>query len=275
MSIELDNATKRFGAKVAVRDLTLRVGAGELYAFLGANGAGKTTTIKLITGLLRPTSGAVRVCGYDVHADGMNARRALSYIPDRPFLYDKLSGREFLLFVGRMYGMEPGECARRAEELSERFGTAEYIDELTENYSHGMKQRVVFTAAILHDPQVLVIDEPMVGLDPRSARLVKDALRQMVGRGGSVFMSTHTLPIAEEVADRIGIIRRGTLVAEGTVDELRSLGHTSGRLEDIFLTITNDEPDSSDEPEGKQAEREARDGQEKEAGGQARREEQE
>ena len=251
MSIELDNVTKRFGAKVAVKDLTLRVSSGELYAFLGANGAGKTTTIKLITGLLRPTSGAIRVCGCDVHTDGMNARRAISYIPDRPFLYDKLSGREFLLFVGRMYGMDPDECGRRAEELSERFGTAEYIDELTENYSHGMKQRVVFTAAILHDPKVLVVDEPMVGLDPRSARLVKDALRQMVDRGGCVFMSTHTLPVAEEVANRIGIIRRGNLVAEGTVDELRSLGHTSGRLEDVFLTITNDEPESAETPEGK------------------------
>jgi len=241
MSIEIEKLTKRFGAKTAIDELTLHVKAGELYAFLGPNGAGKTTTIKVITGLLRPTSGTVRVCGLDVCTDGVGARRRTSYVPDQPFLYEKLSGREFLLFVARMYRMDPAASARRIEELAEQFGTTEYLDDLAESYSHGMKQRVVITAAILHEPEVLVIDEPMVGLDPRSTRLFKDVLREMVRDGVCVFMCTHTLSIAEEVADRIGIINRGSLVAEGTVDELRSRGHTSDKLEDIFLTLTREE----------------------------------
>ena len=241
MSIEIEKLTKRFGAKTAVKDLTLRVAPGELYAFLGPNGAGKTTTIKVITGLLRPTSGRVTVGGHDVHANGTQARRLISYVPDQPFLYEKLSGREFLLFVARMYRMDRAVYTKKIEQLSERFDTTEYLDELAESYSHGMKQRIVISAAILHDPKVIVVDEPMVGLDPRSARLVKDVLREMVDAGVCVFMSTHTLSMAEEVADRIGIIHRGSLVAEGTVDELRSHGHTSGKLEDIFLTLTREE----------------------------------
>ena len=241
MSIEIEKLTKQFGPKTAVDELTLRVRPGELYAFLGPNGAGKTTTIKVITGLLRPTSGTVRVCGHDVCDSTVEAKQAISYVPDQPFLYEKLSGREFLFFVARMYRMDPAEAGRRIEELSERFGTTEYLDDLAESYSHGMKQRVIITAAILHAPKVLVIDEPMVGLDPRSVRLAKDTLRDMVNSGVCVFMSTHTLSIAEEVADRIGIIHRGSLVAEGTVDELRPHGHTSGRLEDVFLTLTREE----------------------------------
>jgi len=240
MSIEIDNLTKRFGDKAAVDRLTLHVAAGELYAFLGPNGAGKTTTIKVVAGLLRPTGGAVRVGGHDVHADGTAARQLISYVPDQPFLYDKLSGREFLHFVGRLYGMSAAACREKIGSLAERFGMQEYIDELTEGYSHGMKQRVVITAAMLHAPKVLVVDEPMVGLDPRSARLVKDVLHDMAAGGACVFMSTHTLAIAEELAHRIGIIHRGRLVAEGTVDELRLQGHTSGKLEDIFLTLTRE-----------------------------------
>ncbi len=244
MSIEISHLTKRFGAKAAVSDVSLRVEPGELYAFLGPNGAGKTTTIKVIAGLLRPTSGAVRVGGFDVHADGVNARRLLSYVPDQPFLYEKLSGREFLQFVGNLYGMDPAASRERIAELSERFDTASYLDDLAESYSHGMRQRVVLSAALMHDPKVFVVDEPMVGLDPRSARLVKDALRELADGGASVFMSTHTLSVAEEVAARVGIIHHGRLIAEGTVDELRLLGHTSSRLEDIFLTLTREEPAS-------------------------------
>ncbi len=243
MSIEISKLTKRFGSKVAVNELTLHVRRKELYAFLGPNGAGKTTTLKVVTGLLRPTSGMVRVGGYDVHAEGVEARRLMSYVPDEPFLYEKLSGREFLFFVGRMYGMDPATCRTKVDELSERFGTGEYLDELTEGYSHGMRQRVVISAAMLHDPKVLVIDEPMVGLDPRSSRFVKDVLRERVAEGMCVLMSTHTLSIAEEVADRVGILHRGKLIAEGTVDELRSRGHTSGKLEDTFLTLTDEEFD--------------------------------
>jgi ABC-2 type transport system ATP-binding protein len=241
MSILIDHMTKRFGDKVAVNDLSLSVDRGELYAFLGPNGAGKTTTIKVITGLLRPTAGTVRVAGHDLFDAAVDARQLLSYVPDQPYLYDKLSGREFLHFVGTMYGMDRDECARRIAEIGERFGALEYLDDLAEGYSHGMKQRVVITAAILHDPQVLVVDEPMVGLDPRSGRLVKDVLREMVAAGVCVFISTHTLSIAEEVADRIGIIHRGRMVAEGTVDELRLRSNTDGKLEDIFLTITQEE----------------------------------
>ena len=238
MSIELDNITKRFGAKVAVKDLTLRIGAGELYAFLGANGAGKTTTIKLITGLLRPTSGAIRVCGYDVHTDGMNARRAISYIPDRPFLYDKLSGREFLLFVGRLYGLDRRKCVEAVDGLMDLFEAGEWADELAENYSHGMRQKIVLSAALLHDPKLLVVDEPMVGLDPASAKLVKAVLRQRVGAGCAVLMSTHTLSVADEVADRVGIIHRGRLVIQGTQQDLRRSASASGSLEDVFLELT-------------------------------------
>jgi ABC-2 type transport system ATP-binding protein len=240
MALKIDILTKLYGDKIAVDNLSLTVEPGMLYAFLGPNGAGKTTTIKVATGLLRPTSGRVTVFGHDIHADSVAARRLISYIPDEPYLYEKLSGREFLQFVGQMYGMEPRDCDWRIEELSERFGTTEYIDGLAESYSHGMKQRVVITAAILHDPKVLIVDEPMVGLDPRSARLVKDVLREMAESGVCVFMSTHTLPIAEDVASRIGIINRGVLVAEGTVDELRPQGHTSTKLEDIFLTLTEE-----------------------------------
>jgi ABC-2 type transport system ATP-binding protein len=240
MSIEIQNLTKLYGDKPAVADLSLTVEPGMLYAFLGPNGAGKTTTLKVVTGLLRPTRGLVRVFGHDVHDGSLAARRITSYIPDEPYLYEKLSGREFLQFVGRMYGMSSEACDRRIEELSERFGTCEYIDGLAESYSHGMKQRVVITAAMLHQPLVLVVDEPMVGLDPRSARLAKDVLREMAAEGACVFMSTHTLSIAEEVADRVGIIHRGVLVAEGTVDELRLGGHTNTNLEGIFLKLTEE-----------------------------------
>lgn len=248
MPIEIDHVTKRFGKKVAVDDLSLTVHDGEVYAFLGPNGAGKTTTIKMITGLLRPTKGTIKVEGLDVQAEGMEARQAISYVPDQPFLYDKLSAREFLAFVGDMYGMAPDLCRTRIDELSRRFGITGYIDDLSEGYSHGMKQRVVLAAAMLHSPSVLVVDEPMVGLDPRSARLVKDVLREMADDGVSVFMSTHTLSIAEEVADRAGIIHRGSLIAEGTVDELLARGHTNARLEDIFLTLTHEDT-ASPQPE--------------------------
>jgi len=241
MSIEIDHLTKTFGPKKAVNELSLSIRPAELYAFLGPNGAGKTTTIKVVVGLLRPTSGSVRVCGHDVAADGLEARRLMSYVPDQPFLYDKLSGREFLTFVARMYQMDPEASRSRIAQISEQFGTTDYLDDLCEGYSHGMRQRLVMAAALLHDPKVLVVDEPMIGLDPRSARLVKDVFRDLVRSGVCVFMSTHTLSVAEEVADRVGIIHRGSLIAEGTVDELRSLGHTGRRLEDIFLALTEEE----------------------------------
>ncbi|MFP4056910.1 MAG: ABC transporter ATP-binding protein [Candidatus Brocadiia bacterium] len=236
--LAIDHLTKRFGDKVAVRDLCIEVPRGELYAFLGPNGAGKTTTLKCVAGLLWPSEGHVRVGGRDVHAEPVEAKRVLSYVPDQPFLYEKLSGREFLAFVGRLYGLDSRTCWDRIEWLVGLFDAQPWASELAENYSHGMRQKIVISAALLHDPQLIVIDEPMVGLDPRSARLVKNVLRQRVAAGCAVLMSTHTLSVAEEVADRVGIIDSGRLVAEGTCGELRRSASRGGRLEDVFLEIT-------------------------------------
>jgi ABC-2 type transport system ATP-binding protein len=234
----IDHLTKRFGEKVAVDDLCLAVAPGELYAFLGPNGAGKTTTLKCVAGLLWPTQGRVCVGEHDVHTDPVAAKRLLSYVPDQPFLYEKLSGREFLAFVGRLYGLAPSECVERTERLLALFDAAEWAGELAENYSHGMRQKIVLSAALLHDPRLIVIDEPMVGLDPRSARLVKNVLRERVAAGCAILMSTHTLSVAEDVADRIGIIDRGRLVVQGTQADLRRSASATERLEDIFLELT-------------------------------------
>jgi len=236
--LTIDHLHKRYGQKPAVRDLCLEVAAGELYAFLGPNGAGKTTTLKCVVGLLRPSEGRVVVDGHDVQAEPIAAKRVMSYVPDRPYLYEKLSGREFLAFAGRMYGVDRLTCARRADELLALFDATEWADELCENYSHGMRQKIVMSAALIHDPRVLVIDEPMVGLDPLSARTVKTVLRERVADGCAVLMSTHTLSVAEEVADRVGIIHRGRLIVEGTCEELRRQASARGRLEDIFLELT-------------------------------------
>jgi len=238
-SIIAAGLTKHFGATVAVDDIDLRVHQGEFFGFLGPNGAGKTTTLKCVVGLLRPTAGRVVVDGHDVQAEPVAAKRVMAYVPDRPYLYEKLSGREFLAFAGRMYGVERQACKARMEELLGLFDATEWADELTENYSHGMRQKIVMSAALIHDPRVLVIDEPMVGLDPRSARTVKNVLRERVDGGCAVLMSTHTLSVAEEVADRIGIIHKGRLIVEGTYDELRRRADASERLEDIFLGLTD------------------------------------
>jgi ABC-2 type transport system ATP-binding protein len=239
--IELERVTKRFGRLEAVRDLSLRVERGELFAFLGPNGAGKTTTVKLIAGLLRPTAGVVRVSGFDVLREPVEVKRRLSYVPDQPYLYEKLTGREFLEFVGRLHQMNGAELGRGVDRLLEFFGCVEYADELTESYSHGMKQRIVLASALLTDPQVLVIDEPMVGLDPRSARQVKDTFRERARDGVTVFMCTHTLSFAEELADRIGIVDRGRLVACGTLAELRRASPQATSLEELYLELTGPE----------------------------------
>ena len=219
--IELKHVTRRYGSKVAVDDLDLTVAPGELFAFLGPNGAGKTTTIKMLVGLLRPSEGTVRVCGKNVVAETRQAARRIGYVPDEPFLYEKLSGREFLQFVAEMHGLQRRCKAERIERETDNFNLGAFLDDLVETYSHGMKQRLVFAAALLHDPSVLIIDEPMVGLDPRSGRLVKDLLRSRVESGTTVFMSTHTLAVAEEIADRIGIVNLGQLRYLGTVSDLR------------------------------------------------------
>jgi ABC-2 type transport system ATP-binding protein len=236
--IELCGVTKRFGSKCAVDRLDLEVRPGELFAFLGPNGAGKTTTIKMICGLLSPNAGTVRVGGFD--AASQQARQMLGYVPDQPYLYDKLTGREFLKFVVEMYGLDRHRSARRIEELVETFEMSDYADELCESYSQGMKQRVVFASALVHDPRVLVVDEPLVGLDPKSARIVKDLFISQARSGCTVLMSTHLLAIAEELADRVGIVDRGRMLAVGTLEELRIQLQHRGPLEELFLKLTGD-----------------------------------
>jgi ABC-2 type transport system ATP-binding protein len=243
--IEIDRVTKTYGKKPAVSGISLTVHQGELFTFLGPNGAGKTTTIKMLCGLLRPTSGTLRVGGFDVQAQGGKARQIISYVPDQPFLYEKLTGREFMDFVIAMYGMDRDLGRRRMDELIDLFELNDFVDDLTESYSHGMRQRTVFAAALLHQPRVLIVDEPMVGLDPKNQRLVKDLLRKQVADGVTVFMSIHTLDIAQELATRIAIIDRGRIIGVGDLDTLRQQAGHHGPLEDVFLKMTaegNGEP---------------------------------
>jgi ABC-2 type transport system ATP-binding protein len=239
--IRTEHLTKKYGSLTAVQDLSLNIAQGEFFAFLGPNGAGKTTTIKLLSGLLKPTSGRVVVCGYDIQTEPVEARKLISYVPDMPFVYDKLQPMEFLAFVGQLYGMDRAVTQRKADELFDVFDLDETREQLIENLSHGTRQRVVIASALLHDPKVIIIDEPMVGLDPRSARVVKDVLKQRSRAGTTVFLSTHVLHIAEELADRIGILNRGRLIAVGTMDELRKASGRLGALEDTFLTLTREE----------------------------------
>jgi len=237
--IETQALVKRYGDKLAVNNVSFEVQAGEVFGFLGPNGAGKTTTIKMIVGLLQPTSGTIRVAGYDVQAQPLLAKAASGYVPDTPNLYAKLTGRELLRFVGDLYSLDRQRLAQRTEELLRLLDLNEAADQTIDSYSHGMQQKVSLAAALMHDPKVLVLDEPTVGLDPKSARLIKDILRQMADRGTAVFLSTHILEIAERMCDRIGIINKGELVAIGTMNELRSLGKAGETsLEDIFLGLT-------------------------------------
>lgn len=241
--IQADHLVKRFGEKTAVDDVDFSVCAGEIFGFLGPNGAGKTTTIKMLVGLLKPTSGTARIAGYDVLTQSIEAKAASGFVPDTPNLYSKLSGRELLRFVGDLYGLPKELVSRRSDELLRLFDLTEAADDLTDSYSHGMQQKTSLAAALLHDPKVLILDEPTVGLDPKSARLIKDILRQIADRGAAVMLSTHILEIAERMCDRIGIINKGSLIAAGTLDELRSgaaAGRTNGSssLEDIFLELT-------------------------------------
>ena len=237
--IRFEGVTRKYGTKVAVDNLDLLIRPGELFAFLGPNGAGKTTAIKMLTGLLQPTSGTVTVCGCDTATHTRDASRFLGYVPEEAFLYDKLSGREFLEFVAEMRGIEGGDKETRIAMQTEQFGLGEFLDDVAESYSHGMRQRLVFAAALLHDPPVLVVDEPTVGLDPKSVRMIKDLLRARAAAGAIIFMSTHSLDVAEEIADRIGIIDRGRLSFLGTLDELRqALSDHDHSLEHLFLELT-------------------------------------
>ncbi len=236
--IDLKQATRCYGRKVAVDRLDLHIPQGELFAFLGPNGAGKTTTIKMMVGLLQPTEGQVHICGLDLVTHTREVNLRTGYVPDEPYLYDKLTGREFLHFVADLYGLPSAQAAGAIAEQIDTFALAEFVDHLTESYSHGMKQRLVFAAALVHNPAVLIVDEPMVGLDPRSMRMVKDLLRAKALAGTTVFMSTHTLAIAEEIADRIGVFMNGRLRFLGTVDELRQQLACDASLEKLFLTLT-------------------------------------
>jgi ABC-2 type transport system ATP-binding protein len=242
--VETTNLVKKFGDKLAVDDVSFQVQSGEIFGFLGPNGAGKTTTIKMIVGLLRPSTGAVRVGGYDVVQQPLQAKAACGYVPDEPNLYGKLTGRELLRFVGDLYGLDRTQAVRRSEELLRLFTLDEAADDTIDSYSHGMKQKTSLAAALVHDPRVLVLDEPTVGLDPKSARLIKDILRQMADRGAAVMLSTHILEIAQNMCDRIGIINQGRLIAVGTMDELRQLGQGESSLEDIFLNLTGGAEDA-------------------------------
>ncbi|MGD0611926.1 MAG: ABC transporter ATP-binding protein [Anaerolineales bacterium] len=230
---------KRYGENIAVNHVSFEVHAGEVFGFLGPNGAGKTTTIKILVGLLQPSSGKVMVAGYDVQTQPLQAKAASGYVPDTPNLYAKLTGRELLRFVGDLYDLKRDQLEHRLDELLRTFDLTVAANDTIDSYSHGMQQKISLAAALVHDPKVLVLDEPTVGLDPKSARLIKDILRQMADRGAAVFLSTHILEIAERMCDRIGIINKGELIAVGTMDELRSLGKTGGAsLEDIFLSLT-------------------------------------
>ncbi|MEA3210924.1 MAG: type transport system ATP-binding protein [Chthoniobacter sp.] len=221
--------------------IDLEIARGEFFAFLGPNAAGKTTTIRMLTGLLRPTGGEIRIGGYDMHRESEKAKALLSYVPDFPFLYDKLTAWEFMQFVGDIFRMDRAVVARQSGELFEKFHLTDYYHELTENLSHGTKQRLVIASALLHDPQVFIIDEPMVGLDPMHARIVKQEFRDRSEAGMTMFLSTHQLSVAEEVADRIGIIHHGRLIALGTVDELRRQSGEGGALEKVFLSLIDAE----------------------------------
>jgi len=237
--IEFHQVSRSYGDNLAVDKLNLRVAAGELYSLLGHNGAGKTTAIKMLVGLIRPESGTIRVGGYDIVTQTRDATALIGYVPDQPFLYDKLTGREILHFVAKMYGMDSIRAARAMDREIERFELAEFVDELTETYSHGMKQRTVFASALLHEPKVLVVDEPMVGLDPHSIRLVKDLLQSEVSRGMCALMSTHTLTAAEEISHRVGIMSHGRLVFDGTLPELRERFQGQNlSLEAMYLALT-------------------------------------
>lgn len=239
--IHIENLTKRFGAKVAVDGLNLEIGQGEFFCFLGPNGAGKTTTIKVLTGLMLPTSGTARIGGFDIQREPIRAKELLGYIPDHPFLYEKLTGREFMYFVAGLHRMSGNGLKENVEELLELFEVQAVGDQLIEHYSHGMRQKLSFASCFLHRPKVVIVDEPWVGLDPKNIRAVKNYLkRKTVEEGLTVLMSTHTLSIAEEIADRIGIIHLGKLLCVGKVKEIMQLEQTTpnSTLEDVFLELT-------------------------------------
>jgi len=235
--IDLINLTKNYGKLTAVNSVSLHVARGEIFGFLGPNGAGKTTTIKMMAGLLQPTCGSILLHGHDVQLDPLKAKNITGFIPDRPFLYEKLTATEFMSFVANLYAMD--NSREPINSLLDLFGLPDWKDELVENFSHGMKQRLVMASALLHSPQILVVDEPMVGLDPRGARLVKDIFKDLASKGVTIFMSTHTLEIVEQMCTRVAIINKGEIIAEGSVEDLGRMARMpESHLEPIFLKLT-------------------------------------
>ncbi|HQW66494.1 MAG: ABC transporter ATP-binding protein [Gemmatimonadales bacterium] len=239
--IRLRDVTKRYGKFEAVRGIDLDIGRGELFGLLGPNGAGKTTTMRMIAGILAPSSGTIEVGGEDIIRHPMRAKARLGFIPDRPYVYDKLTGAEFLRFTAALYGQDGAAVEERMDELLELFELTPWKHELTESYSHGMRQKLIIASALVHKPEVIVVDEPMIGLDPKSAKLLKTLFRRYTELGGTVLMSTHTLEIIEGLCDRVGIISKGELVACGTVDELRRSASADGAgMEELFLRLTGE-----------------------------------
>jgi ABC-2 type transport system ATP-binding protein len=243
--IELKDLTKKYGDFKAVNDLNLCVKKGEVFGFIGPNGAGKTTTIKMMSGILQPTRGRVFISGINMQDAPEKAKSKIGFIPDRPYLYEKLSGIEFLKFTADLYGVSEKTFQASAYRILEDFSLADWADELVESYSHGMKQRLIMSAALLHDPEVIIVDEPMVGLDPAAIIMVKALFRKLAGEGVTVFMSTHTLKVAQDTCDRIGVINKGRLIATGTTQELQREANVSeADLEQVFLKLTNHERSS-------------------------------
>jgi len=239
--IQIKNLVKKYQSVVAVDDLSLEVPKGQLFGFLGPNGAGKTTTIKLLMGLLKPTSGSISIGGVNIHEDPVRAKSMIGYIPDRPYIYEKLTGMEYLEFIADLYSMDKSLARSRAVKFLEFFDLKDFADELIEGYSHGMKQKLIISGALIHTPKVVIVDEPMVGLDPRGARQVKDLFRDLCREGTTIFMSTHSLGIAEAMCHRVGIIQKGKVISIGSVDELRQQAQNDhGGLEEIFLKLTGD-----------------------------------
>ncbi|MGE0865083.1 MAG: ABC transporter ATP-binding protein [Vicinamibacterales bacterium] len=237
--IAVENLVKRFGKFTAVDGVSINVEPGQIHGFLGPNGAGKTTSIRMIAGLLKPDSGRILVNGHDLAREPEAAKAALGFIPDRPFIYDKLTAGEFLRFHGGLYGMDGDDTDARITEMLEIFELVRWQHELVESFSHGMKQRLVMSAAFLHRPKAVLVDEPMVGLDPRGARLIKDIFRRMASRGVAILMSTHTLEVAQEMCDLISIILKGRIIAHGTVADVRAMAGTPDEeLTPVFLKLT-------------------------------------
>jgi ABC-2 type transport system ATP-binding protein len=237
--IAVTDLVKRYGSFTAVDGVTLEVQPGQIHGFLGPNGAGKTTTIRMIAGLLKPSAGRIVVNGHDLAAAPEAAKASLGFIPDRPFIYEKLTAGEFLRFHGGLYGLDGHVVDERVAEMLDIFELSRWRDELVESFSHGMKQRLVMSAAFMHRPEAVLVDEPMVGLDPRGARLIKDIFRRMADRGVAILMSTHTLEVAQEMCDRVSIILKGRIIASGTVDEVRRLsGDADEQLTAVFLKLT-------------------------------------